>query len=178
TVRLDDHRLHRVGFPSAGLPGTSPFASFGVTGLKRTLIRLAFPLETPVNGTGGFPITEVVVKDGKYPLQLTNFDRVDTFPGFLAAGDERAFFLASTNQLGENPYGNCEIFSVRAIDGGDLRQVTKFLNQGVSWPKRQAGCFTPGDPSDVRLCGLSYGYYRVLVQDPVTKTIVFDSSCD
>src|SRR5262249_52061606 len=41
TVRLDDHRLHRVGFPSAGLPGTSPFASFGVTGLKRTLIRLA-----------------------------------------------------------------------------------------------------------------------------------------
>ena len=107
-------------------------------------------------------------------MQLTKFRKVDTFPGFVNPARTEAFFLSSADPFGTNPYGNCQIFSV-GTEGGRLRQVTKFLNKtGIREPF--AGCFDFGSLAGT--CGIAYGYYRVLFQDPVTKAIVFDSNCD
>jgi hypothetical protein len=54
-----------------------------------------------------------------------------------------------------------------------VRQVTRSGRTNPTIP----GCFTTG--FDIRrACGIGYGYYRVAFQDPVTKAVVFDSTCD
>ena len=73
--------------------------------------------------------------------------------------------------IGENPHGNCQIFSVDTLGSG-LRQITHF-NQGGS-PPSVPGCFGADAPA----CSVGEGYLRVVVQDPVTNGVVFASSCD
>jgi hypothetical protein len=64
------------------------------------------------------------------------------------------------------------MFSVDT-DGNGLHQVTHF-NPGK--PVDLPGCSGPevGPPG----CSIGNGYYRVIVEDRVTKAVVFNSSCN
>jgi len=170
TVRIDGSRFTRLPTPVAG-PGSHLVPSFEVGGRGTDLLRLELP-GSPVKPYPGFnfPIVEVLVERGTNLTQLTNFHAADTFAGFLSAG--RAFFLASADPVGENPYENCQMFSVNTLGRG-LRQITHF-NPGR--PVDLPGCSAPGiGPPG---CCIGNGYYRVIVEDPVTKAVVFNSSCD
>jgi hypothetical protein len=68
----------------------------------------------------------MVLLDGPRLLQLTNFRRSDTW-GFLNRG--RVFIRASADPLGTNPGNNCQLFSMNTR-GGDLRQLTRFHDEG------------------------------------------------
>jgi hypothetical protein len=159
------------------VPGSEVIPSFGVTGLRTNLVRLAVPgtpVSPPVLSTppAHFPLTEAFVQDGKHLVQLTNFRREDTFIGFLNPTRGRAFFMASADPFGTNPFEGCQMFSTNSV-GGELRQVTHFT------PRTRSrviipGCFGPNRPH----CSVGSGYYRVVFQDPVTKAVVFESSCD
>ena len=150
-------------------PDSHVVPSFGLTGSRTNLVRLAVP-GTPVEPYPGFdfPISEVFVQDGKNLLQLTKFRRADTFIGFLNPTRTRAFFLASADPLGTNPDGYCQVFSMDTLGSG-LRQVTHLNSRGCI-RDNPPGCFHPR--------GIGYGYNRVVFQDPVTKAVVFDSACD
>jgi hypothetical protein len=171
TVRIDGSRFTRLPTPVAG-PGSRLVPSFEIAGPHGAdLLRMALP-GTPVKPyrTTPFPVVEVFLQRGKNLLQLTNFHANDTIAAFLSA--RRAFFIASADPVGENPYENCQMFSTDT-HGGGLRQVTHF-NPGkfVDLP----GCSGPeaGPPG----CSIGNGYYRVIVEDPVTKAVVFNSSCN
>jgi len=63
-------------------------------------------------------------------------------------------------------HGNCQLFSVD-VRGGVPRQITHLDPGGrVLHP----GCFLPS--------GIGYGLYRSVAQDPVTGTIVFNTTLD
>src|SRR5262249_7779318 len=114
-----------------------------------------------------FPITELFVQYGEKQLvQLTNYRRADTFSAFLTRDRERAVFLASADPVGMNPDGSCQLFSVD-VHGGVPRQITH-LDPGS--PLMHPGCFLP--------YGIGYGGFRTVTQDPVTGTIVFDTTLD
>jgi hypothetical protein len=170
TVRVDGSRLKADPTPVA-LPDSHLVPSFAVTGLGTDLIRLNVP-GTPLNHVNDpryqYPIAEVFLQDGKNLVQLTNFRRLDTFLGFLTPTRTRAFFLASADPVGMNPDGYCQIFSTNS-SGTGLRQVTH-LNSRVCRPLYGPGCAQPQ--------GIGYGYYRLIFQDPVTESVVFDSNCD
>jgi hypothetical protein len=144
--------------------------TFGVAGGRIALLRVSLP-GTPTSPTTAlpsiFPITELFVQYGKKQLvQLTNYGRVDTWPGFLTRDRKRAVFMASADPVRMNPDGNCQLFSVD-VPGGVPRQITH-LDPGrlVTLP----GCFLS--------FGIGYGAYRAVTQDPVTGTIVFDTTLD
>src|SRR5262249_59224196 len=101
--------------------------------------------------------------DGKNLVQLTNFRRVDTGRGFLSANGRRVFFTASADPLGANPSENCQLFSIDRV-GGHLHQLTRFREGDRS----VAGCSNVPPRSNV----------PVTTQDPETRTVVFQSSCD
>ena len=130
-------------------------------------------MSPPTTPPGPFPLTEAFLQDGKNLVQLTNFRRADTFVGFLNRSRRRAFFIASADPFGTNPYEECQMFSTNSA-GGDLRQVTHF-NPRTRTRGVFPGCFLPPRPH----CSISGAhYYRVVFQDPVTKAIVFESSCN
>jgi hypothetical protein len=173
TIKIDGSRLKRVPTPVA-LPDSHLVESFAVTGLHRNLARFSLP-GTPVNSPTGdesFEIAEVFLQDGKNLLQLTKFDRVDTFPAFLNSTRTRAFFLASADPLpGTNPEGLCQLFSMNTVGSG-LRQVTHFDSRVCPFSTTGAagrGCFQ---------ITIGYGFYRVIFQDPMTQAVIFDSHCD
>jgi hypothetical protein len=60
--------------------------------------------------------------------------------------------------------------SVQNTLGGDMRQVTH-LDLGAPLNDVIPGCAFPQG-------GIEYGDYRVLVQDPVTRAIIFDTPLD
>jgi hypothetical protein len=127
TVRIDGTNVKRVPPPIA-VPGSEVVPSFGVTGLRTNLVRLAVPgtpVSPPATPPYPFPLTEAFVQDGKNLVQLTNFRRTDTFIGFLNPTRTRAFFMASADPFGTNPLESCQMFSVDTVGGG-LRQVTHF----------------------------------------------------
>jgi cysteine-rich repeat protein len=163
TVRIDGSNFKLVP-PPVAVQGSRVVPTFGVTGHGATLVNLSVP-GTAVNPPVGFAINEVFLLDGKNLVQLTNFRRVDTWGEFLNVPRTRAFFVASAPSM-ENPYGNCELFSV-GTRGSGLRQVTHF-NPGSPV---ELGCSAPAPP------GCNVGQFAAL-QDPVTKAVVFDSSCD
>jgi len=174
TVRIDGTNLQRVP-PPIVLPGSAVVPSFGVIGRRTNLVRVAVPgtpVSPPTTPPQDFPLTEAFLQDSKNLIQLTNFRRTDTFTGFLNPTRRRAFFVASADPLGTNPFEECQIFSVDTVGGG-LRQVTHFdprtRNRAVI-----PACFGADRPH----CSIGAGYYRVVVQDPVTKAVVFESSCD
>jgi hypothetical protein len=80
--------------------------------------------------------------------------------------------MASADPFGTNPFESCQMFSVDTVGGG-LRQVTHF-EQRTRSRVIIPGCFGPSRPH----CSVGAGYYRVVFQDPVTKAVVFESSCD
>jgi cysteine-rich repeat protein len=173
TVRIDGTNFKPVPAPAA-LPGSQVVPTFGLTGRRTNLVRLTVPgtpVSPPTMPPTFFPITEVFVQDGKNLLQLTNFRRTDTFIGFLSPTSTRAFFMGSADPLGKNANENCQMFSIDT-SGGGLRQVTHFNPGGGQVPI--PGCFGPHPP----WCSVGAGYYRVVFQDPVTKAVVFESSCD
>ena len=83
---------------------------------------------------------------------------------FLARDGKRAVYLASADPLGTNPSASCQLFSV-GVHGGVPRQITQ-LDPGFVG----AGCYIPW--------GIGYGLYRAITQDPVTSTVVFNSTLD
>src|SRR5262249_39561402 len=109
------------------------------------------------------------VQNGKNLLQLTKFDRVDTGNPFPSVTRGRAFFTASADPLGENPFGNCQIFSIDTRGDG-LRQITHF-DPGSPASNVVAACWMNGPPE----CPVGW---QLDVQDPVTKAVIFDSACD
>src|SRR5262245_44585971 len=115
SVRIDGSGLKAVPTPIAA-KGSEVIPSFGVFGGGRTnLLRLplpGIPVSPPTTPDANLLIAEVFLRAGKGLVQLTNLRRADTFTGFLNAPRTHAFFLASADPFGENPAGNCEIFSV------------------------------------------------------------------
>jgi hypothetical protein len=121
------------------------------------------------------PVSEVFLQGKKILLQVTNLRRTDTSPALLNVPRARAFFLASGDPLGENPNQSCQLFSISVLGRG-IRQVTHF-NPGRPLGYSYTACFPgpyPGSCSIAR--GLSGG--DVIFQDPMTRSIVFNSSCD
>jgi len=163
TVNTDGTGLEAVPIPVA-LQGSQIVPRFEITGGRTEVLTLDLR-GTPVNSVSSYPLTifEVFLLDGKELLQLTNFRRVDTGRGFLSANGRRVFFTASADPFGANPSENCQLFSIDRV-GGHLRQVTRFREVDRS----VAGCSNvpPG-------CNI-----QVTTQDPVTRTVVFQSSCD
>src|SRR5262245_29817664 len=166
TVNTDGTRLESVPI-AAALPGGQLVPRFEVAGGRTEILTLPLP-GTPVNSVSSFPLTifEVFLLEGKNLLQLTNFGRVDTGRGLLSANGGRVFFTASADPLGANPSENCQLFSIDRV-GGHLRQVTRFregarsVNGCSNLPPPGAGCNV-----------------QVTTQDPVTRTVVIQSSCD
>ena len=168
TVQIDGGMLKPIPTP-VGAAGGRVVPIFGVAQLTTNLFNLTLP-GVPANAFPGsdFPITEIFIQVGKNNLvQLTHFNRVDTFSAFLNGTRTRAFFRASADPLRTNPSGNCQIFSVDTLGSG-LRQVTHF-NPGS--PVTQPACDLDSPPN----CFVGYEFVR---QDPVTKTVVFDTACD
>ena len=101
--------------------------------------------------------------DGKKLVQLTKFGRDDTdhTGGFIARG--RVLFGASANPLRENPDEICQLFSIDTF-GVHLRQLTH-----LPWDGRPpTGCGSSGGPVNISR----------LFLDPITGTVLFQSSCD
>jgi hypothetical protein len=169
TIGIDGQHLTALPKPTL-IPGAQLIPTFSVTGGRIELLRVSLPgtpTGPPVSPPGSiFPITEVFVQFGKQQLlQLTNYRRLDTGAGFLTPDRKRAVFLASADPLGTNPDGSCQLFSVD-VQGGVPRQITH-LDPGfqLSAP----GC---------ALEFISFGYFKAVTQDPVTRTILFDTVLD
>src|SRR5262245_58768654 len=169
TVRIDGSRLmQRVLPPHVAAVGSRVVPTFGVTQLPTDLLSLSVA-GTPVTQYpgGDLPISEIFVQAGKNLLQLTNFGRVDTSAMVLNATRTRAFFRASADPVGRNPYGNCQLFSVN-VHGGGMRQVTDF-NSGL--PAIQPACSLVAPFPNCGTMGWT-------VQDKETRAVLFASSCD
>jgi cysteine-rich repeat protein len=162
-----EHRLPFVMLPDGG----TVISRFEVTGGR------AFPLfvyftsrpavNSPVPG-----VSEMFLLDGERILQLTNFDRNDTFRfgGFVIGG--RVLFPASVNHAGENPDEICQLFSISTL-GTDLRQVTHLPSDGRPLT---FGCLFNEEVSTrtpATRCTISAAF-----RDPITGTVLFESSCD
>jgi hypothetical protein len=155
TVRPDGTDLKTTPLPVVEA-GSHIDPNFQITGDQVTTIRLDLP--------GG--ISEIALVDGGNLLQLTNFGRPDTFRGTVDVDGQRVFFLASADPFGTNPTENCQIFSIDRL-GSDLRQLTDFAQGGRSTLK----CDGFGGPPPGCLS-------RLPNQDPMTRAILFASSCD
>jgi hypothetical protein len=166
SVKTDGTGLRKLPAPVV-VPGSRVVPIFQVTGGGRKLpLSLLLP-GSPVNPNPFLStIAEVFLLNGKNLLQLTDFRRADTLPRFLAANGRRVFFTASADPLGANPTENCQLFSIGTL-GTHLRQVTHIREGDHSI----RGCFGGGPP------GCSVGDSAAF-QDPETRTVVFDSSCD
>ena len=94
-------------------------------------------------------------------VQITHLGRSDTGQEGVTT-DGRIIFHASANDTGPD---TCQLFSVGPF-GGPIRQLTHFTPSGTD----AYGCYY-GPPSFGCVIDLAE-------QDPVTKTIVFYSTCD
>src|SRR5262249_24766295 len=93
--------------------GAHIVSQFGVTGMHPHEVLGLYPDQPAENG--GF-VREVFLVDRNKILQLTKFNRNDTSSGGegargLIIGD-RALFLASSANRGENPHEICQFFSI------------------------------------------------------------------
>jgi hypothetical protein len=172
TVRIDGSGLKRIA--NAVLQtGSQVIPSFGIAGRGTNLVRISTsdtPIGPPVRPPADFPVSEVFVQEGDNLLQLTRLYHVDTFPGFVSVGRTRAFFLSSADPLGTNRHGNCQIFSIDTLASPmSMRQVTHFDVGDLT--RVILGCACQN-------CGIGYGYYKVIFQDPVTQAIVFSAAHD
>jgi hypothetical protein len=151
--------------PPAAVPGASFAPTFSINARNQRLFELALAdvvAENPVFGRD--LVTEIFIERGPDVLQLTNFQRIDTGPGFLVDRGRRVLFVASTNRLGTNPTNNCQFFSVDAL-GGDLRQLTAF-DTGETAEFGCTGSLRPG------CLVLAVAY------EPAGEIVLFESTCD
>jgi hypothetical protein len=157
TVRLDGTDLKPIALPVVLAGVIDP--NFQITG----------DLVTAVSLTVSDGNSEVFLLDHGNLLQLTAFHRLDTFRATADVDGQRVFLIASANppELGDNnPSENCQIFSIDRL-GTDLRQLTDFNPGGHS----ALGCtFGGGAPPGCNI--------EPARQDPVTRALVFPSSCD
>jgi hypothetical protein len=162
TVRTNGTGL-RVSVEPVAAHGSRLVDEFGLTGGGGSVRTLELP-GTPVDQ--GPAIREVFRLDGKNLLQLTNFGRSDTLGLSQSVDGGRTFFYAAADPLKQNPTGNCQLFSIDRV-GAHLRQLTNFSDG----PHSVAGCFGLSPPG----CSFTFSHF---VQDPVTRTLVFDTTCD
>jgi hypothetical protein len=121
----------------------------------------------PVNSSGVPRIFEAFVFDQDDNIvQLTNFRRSDTWDPLVDVDREHVYFPAAANPLGSNASENCQLFSIDRL-GGDRRQLTNFREGEHS----ESGCFFSGR------VGEGCAVLR-LAQDPRSRTLFFDSTCD
>jgi hypothetical protein len=142
------------------IPGGHFDQSFEITGKEPAAAGIQVD-GVPENGPGA--IFEAFIFERDQALQLTNLHRVDTANARLSADRKRVFFVASAD-LGENPFENCQIFSIDRL-ATDLRQLTHF-DEGEHTRYGCRALLPPG-------CTM-YG----IGVDPVTATVLFYSSCD
>jgi hypothetical protein len=157
TIRPDGTSLTALPDPVA-LAGSHIDPHFVITGDEVTAFALVLP---------GGNSQEIFLSDHGDLLQLTDFGRGDTGRGTVDINGQRVFFVASADPFDTNPSENCQIFSIDRL-GTDLRQLTDFSQGGHS----ALGCF-----------GLNGGpppgcISREPRQDPTTRAVVFNSSCD
>jgi len=168
TVKTDGTGLEPV--PVIALPGGSIIPNFMITSAEPLAQGIVVSGETPVNGPAGLGnvVAEVFTFDTNpsQVLQLTNFQRSDTYYAKLTADLRRVVFLASADPLGSNPANHCEVFSIDRL-GGDLRQLTN-IGEGPAWNCDQ---FVRTSPRT----SCSITQLRV---DPVTGWVTFYSSCN
>jgi hypothetical protein len=148
------------------LPGGTIDLRFVITGDRPQAMIVIVPGK-PTNDPPVWPqIWEIfVVDEGKNILQLTNFRRGDTWSTLADVDGEHVYFTASADPLGSNPSGNCQMFSIDRL-GNHLRQLTNFRETehavaGCSGQGGRRGCFV-----------------ATVWQDPRSRTLIFNSSCD
>jgi hypothetical protein len=164
-VNIDGTGLRAIPTPVV-LPRSRVVPSFEIATGVGNVVNLPLP-DIAVNPLSFAPFAwEVFLLDGKKLLQLTSLGRRDTRGEVLSVDRSRVFLRASADPLGTNPSENCQLFSVDKL-GGDLRQITRF---GTGAEARSTwGCDFGPPPG----CAMS-----LFIQDPVTRTFVFYSSCD
>jgi hypothetical protein len=159
TVHTDGTGLRAVGTPTASA-GSRVLPKFSIAGGGTNLMNMVF-----LDGSGERELfQELFILDGTRFLQLTDYRRSGTGRRFLTADGRRAFFATDADPLRSNPSGNCQLFSVDTL-GSNLRQVTGFREGERSLN----GCNAGPPPG----CTIWDAY-----QDPITRTVVFYSSCD
>jgi hypothetical protein len=169
TINADGTGL-RVAPPVVAIPGSETLTSFRITGADLDAAVLFLP-GTPKNPgiNGNHSIQEVFDIDRENNiLQLTNFERTDTFNPAVTGDEQRVLFSASADPLGTNPTEECQVFSTDR-NGGDMRQLTYFHDvpegrrstRGCSFGERSAGCLAVFVNRDVR-----------------TDAMIFYSNCD
>jgi hypothetical protein len=175
TVRTDASGLRRAA-PLPQVPesvSASPVAPvFGVTRPTGSIVSLALraTAEDPNPSYRDPRVVEVFRIDGGNLLQVTAFGRNDS-RGVGGGGlsdrpvlrGSRVLLIASTDPFGENPFKNCQLFSIDPWGNG-LRQLTDFDEGAASL----RGCTFGAPPG----CSFADVY-----QDPVTRWIVFYSNC-
>lgn len=166
TVRENGANLRILRLPEFARVNTI-VPAFGITGRGTTVLNLNLP-GVPKNTLDVFSgppvITEVFLLDGDNLLQLTNFGYIDTSRQLLSVDERTAYFHASADPLGTNPTNNCQLFAMDTL-GRQLRQLT-FFREGERSLK---GCDVSSPPG----CAIVQTW-----EDPVTRSLVFLSSCD
>jgi hypothetical protein len=150
--------------PSITAPGSGAvIPDFSIVGGPTHLLTIALPatsLDDPSRRE-----RELFVWDGRDLLQLTNLGYWSTVAMFLGSR-RRALFLTTADPVGENAEHNGQIFSIDTL-GRRMRQLTR----GGYWTQPLPCNVRAGDV--LRPCGIGEA-----LQDPLTDTIVFMSSCD
>jgi hypothetical protein len=158
-----------VAPPVVALPGSELLTSFRITGAEldtAVLIVSGKPKNGEVNGNPNISEVFDIDRDNNI-LQLTDFERSDTYAPTVSADAQRVFFSASADPLGTNPWEDCQMFSIDRA-GGDLRQLTHF-HEGPEG-QRSGGCIIAPPPLG---CGLFF-----TSRDIRSDAIVFLSLCD
>jgi hypothetical protein len=148
-------------FPTASGQVVPQFTIAGRGGNVRPLY-LGGVAENVYPGVPPGIVREMFLLDGPRLLQLTNFRHSDTW-GFLSRG--RVFITTSADPLGTNPGRNCQLFSMNTR-GGDLRQLTRFRDEG----RPSFGCSEGGTGS---ACSIHYG-----AGSPVSSGAGISSNCN
>jgi hypothetical protein len=165
TVRTDGTGL-RTFPPLVVVSGSQVIPTFQLTGSTAAAITVELPILSALPPARVGNVHEVFLVGRQHVLQLTKFGRRETLAMFVTRDGRRAFFIASADHPpGNNPEGNCQLFSIDTL-GDHIRQLTHFTQGGEASPR---GCFFAAPPG----CAIGNA-----VQDHVSGTVVFDSSCD
>jgi hypothetical protein len=153
--------------PFVAASGAQIVSQFGVTGMHPHEVLGLYPGQPAENGSF---VREVFLVDRNEILQLTKFDRNDTSTGGeggrgVIIGD-RALFLASSANGGENPHEVCQFFSISTREE-HLRQLAHLPWDGLPSP---GGCAYP--PPGCGIVNVS------TAADQFSGTLLFSSSCD
>jgi hypothetical protein len=172
TIRTDGSGLSTAPLVPESVQARPTEPVFGVSRPSGRIVSLALaaPAENRDPDNPHAPVVEVFRIAGGNLLQLSSFGRYDT--SGVGTGEDkdslplvrrgRVLLIASEDPFGENPFQDCQFFSIDSLGGG-LRQLTHFADGAPA----VSGCggASPG-------CSFADVY-----QDPVTRWIVFYSSC-